>query len=95
GLSDFNLKAFQPLSSRHTLSGKFNYWLEDSNVTYSGLRLNEWEQNPLGNPFGSRVRRLSVCLRVCDGAADVRAGGGHRSCFSTSPPESRNWLTAA
>jgi Fe(3+) dicitrate transport protein len=51
GLSDFNLKVFQPVSSRHTLSGKVNFWIEDSNVTYSGLRLSEWVENPRGNPF--------------------------------------------
>jgi Fe(3+) dicitrate transport protein len=73
GLSDFNLKAFQPLSSRHTLSGKFNYWLEDSNVTYSGLRLSEWEQNPRGNPFRNDYFNLD------------RTGASLTHAFAVSP----------
>lgn len=51
GLSDFNLKVLRPLSGRQTLSAKVGYWIEDSNVTYSGLRLSEWQANPRGNPF--------------------------------------------
>jgi len=65
GLSDFNLKVFQPVSGRHTLSGKVNYWIEDSNVTYSGLRLSEWLANPRGNPFRNdffNVDRFGVSL---------------------------------
>lgn len=50
GLSDFNFKAVRPFS-RQTLSFKTNYWNEDSNVAYSGLRLSEWLQNPRANPF--------------------------------------------
>jgi Fe(3+) dicitrate transport protein len=51
GLADFNAKVLRPFGSRQHVTLKANYWIEDSNVTYSGLRLEEYLQNPRGNPF--------------------------------------------
>lgn len=51
GLSDFNAKSLSSLTPRQTLGLRFNYYHEDSNVTYSGLRQDEWDRNPRGNPF--------------------------------------------
>jgi len=65
GLSDFNFKVFRPLSARQTLSGKFNYWIEDSNVAYSGLRLSEYLADPRANPFRNdffNINRLGASL---------------------------------
>jgi Fe(3+) dicitrate transport protein len=53
GLNDFTLKSFTRLNevSTQTLSFKFNYYGEDSNVTYSGLTQAEYDVNPRFNPF--------------------------------------------
>ncbi|MEW5976266.1 MAG: TonB-dependent receptor [Acidobacteriota bacterium] len=51
GLNDVNLKVVQALGQRQTLTLKGNYYGEDSNVTYSGLREDEYRANPRGNPF--------------------------------------------
>jgi Fe(3+) dicitrate transport protein len=50
-VDDANLKAVFTLGPRHTLTLKGNYYTEDSQVTYSGLTLAEWEANPRQNPF--------------------------------------------
>lgn len=51
GLNDFNVKSISTLGARQALTFKFNYYGEDSNVTYSGLREDEYRANPRGNPF--------------------------------------------
>lgn len=51
GLNDVNLKIVQVLTQRQTLTVKGNYYGEDSNVTYSGLREDEYRANPRQNPF--------------------------------------------
>ncbi|HET6889461.1 MAG TPA: TonB-dependent receptor [Pyrinomonadaceae bacterium] len=51
GLNDFNFKSISSLTSRQALTARFNYYSEDSNVTYSGLREDEFGANPRGNPF--------------------------------------------
>ncbi|MBL8228271.1 MAG: TonB-dependent receptor [Bryobacterales bacterium] len=51
GLTDFNAKSITNIRSNQTLGIRFNYYNEDSNVTYSGLRQAEWDLNPRGNPF--------------------------------------------
>jgi Fe(3+) dicitrate transport protein len=51
GLNDVNLKVVQVLSQKQTLTLKGNYYGEDSNVTYSGLREDEYRANPRQNPF--------------------------------------------
>jgi len=51
GLSDINMKLVTTLNARQSLILKGNYYGEDSNVTYSGLREDEYRQNPRQNPF--------------------------------------------
>lgn len=51
GLNDFNFKALTTFSHRQAVTFKFNYYGEDSNVTYSGLREEEFRVNPRQNPF--------------------------------------------
>ncbi|HBY61192.1 MAG TPA: Fe3+-dicitrate receptor, partial [Solibacterales bacterium] len=51
GLTDVTGKVLQSIGARQTLSVKANYYGEDSNLTYSGLREAEWQANPRGNPF--------------------------------------------
>lgn len=50
-LNDVNLKVQQTLTGKQALTLKANYYGEDSNVTYSGLREAEFLANPRGNPF--------------------------------------------
>ncbi|MCS6971850.1 MAG: TonB-dependent receptor, partial [Leptospiraceae bacterium] len=50
-LNDLNLKNVLLLGDKHTLTSKANIYTEDSQVTYSGLTLAEWEANPRQNPF--------------------------------------------
>jgi Fe(3+) dicitrate transport protein len=50
-VDDVNLKTVFTLGSSQTLTLKGNYYGEDSQVTYSGLRLAEWEADPRQNPF--------------------------------------------
>lgn len=52
-LNDFNLKLMTVLSSRQVLTLKANYYGEDSQVTYSGLRESEYAANPRQNLFES------------------------------------------
>lgn len=51
GLSDFNAKVLTAPGPRHALAFKTNLYREDSRVTYSGLRLAEWLDDPRQNPF--------------------------------------------
>lgn len=51
GLNDANLKVVTALGSKHALTIKGNYYGENSQVTYSGLRLDEYLANPRQNPF--------------------------------------------
>ncbi len=51
GLNDFNVKTLTPLSPKHALALKANNYREDSRLTYSGLRLAEWQMDPRWNPF--------------------------------------------
>lgn len=51
GLNDINVKAMTSLGSSQLLMLKTNYYGEDSNVTYSGLREAEYLANPRQNPF--------------------------------------------
>jgi Fe(3+) dicitrate transport protein len=50
-VDDLNLKGVFGLGSSQTLTLKANYYAEDSQVTYSGLRLDEWEADQRQNPF--------------------------------------------
>lgn len=51
GLNDFNFKSVTAFNTRHAITFKLNYYGEDSNVTYSGLREDEFRANPRQNPF--------------------------------------------
>ncbi len=51
GLNDFNFKSITTFSTRQALTLKFNYYGENSNVPYSGLREDEFRANPRQNPF--------------------------------------------
>lgn len=65
GLSDFTAKLNWAPGARHALAGKLNHYREDSRVTYSGLRLDEWLENPRQNPFrndGFEGRRTGASL---------------------------------
>jgi Fe(3+) dicitrate transport protein len=50
-LNDVNGKSVISLSPAQTLTVRGNYYSEDSNITYSGLRQAEWDADPRGNPF--------------------------------------------
>lgn len=51
GLTDINLKLLATVATRHALAFKTNYYAEDSRLTYSGLRLDEWNADARQNPF--------------------------------------------
>jgi Fe(3+) dicitrate transport protein len=50
-LNDVNVKLTQTLTATQNLSVKGNFYGEDSQVTYSGLRADEYAADPRGNPF--------------------------------------------
>ena len=50
-VGDINLKLVQKLTERQALTLRGNYYDEDSQVTYTGLTLAEWQDDPRGNPF--------------------------------------------
>jgi Fe(3+) dicitrate transport protein len=50
-LNDVNLKLVRTLSDAQTWTLRSNYYSEDSNITYSGLREDEYRANPRGNVF--------------------------------------------
>ena len=51
GLDDYTLKVTSNLTSRQALTWRANFYREDSNITYSGLTLAEYEADPRQNPF--------------------------------------------
>jgi Fe(3+) dicitrate transport protein len=51
GLTDVNFKGELDVSSKQIWVIRANYYDEDSNVTYSGLREDEFVANPRQNPF--------------------------------------------
>ncbi len=52
-VNDVNAKIVSRLAARHVLTVRGSYYAEDSNVTYSGLREDEYRANPRQNPFGN------------------------------------------
>lgn len=52
-LTDVIGKATWHLGGTHYLTAKGNYYGEDSQVTYSGLRESEYQSNPRQNPFAN------------------------------------------
>ncbi|HET8677520.1 MAG TPA: TonB-dependent receptor [Blastocatellia bacterium] len=51
GINDFNFKSLMGIGSRQALTLRANYYGEDSNVTYSGLREDEYRADARQNPF--------------------------------------------
>ncbi len=51
GLNDFNAKTVTTFGEKQALTFKFNYYGEDSNVSYSGLTEDEYRADPRQNPF--------------------------------------------
>jgi Fe(3+) dicitrate transport protein len=89
-LIDFTGKATHQITPTHNLTIKGNYYGEDSQVTYSGLRETEYRENQRQNPFindafeGDRV----------GGSAVYRALLGERVALTTTVYGSqfeRNW----
>ena len=54
-LNDVNAKVVQGIGAGQTLTLRGNYYGEDSNVTYSGLRQDEYLADPRANPFANDV----------------------------------------
>jgi len=52
-VNDVNAKIVSRLAARHVLTLRGSYYAEDSNITYSGLREDEYRANPRQNPFGN------------------------------------------
>jgi Fe(3+) dicitrate transport protein len=50
-LNDVNLKLTRAVGENQTWTLRSNYYSEDSNITYSGLRQAEFDANPRANPF--------------------------------------------
>src|SRR5688572_22091056 len=50
-LNDLNAKVVHGAGNNQTWTFRGNYYSEDSNVTYSGLRLSEYLADPRANPF--------------------------------------------
>jgi Fe(3+) dicitrate transport protein len=50
-LNDLNLKLTHSAWAKQLWTLRTNYYSEDSNITYSGLRQSEWDANPRANPF--------------------------------------------
>lgn len=50
-LNDVNGKLVRTVGSNQAWTFRGNYYSEDSNITYSGLREDEYRANPRGNPF--------------------------------------------
>jgi Fe(3+) dicitrate transport protein len=66
GLNDVNFKANRVLTPKQVLIARVNYYSEDSRVTYSGLRQDEFNANPRGNPFRNdsfEIDRYAASLR--------------------------------
>lgn len=50
-LNDLNAKLVRPAGPNQTWTFRGNYYSEDSNITYSGLREEEYRADPRANPF--------------------------------------------
>lgn len=87
GLNDLNLKTIGVLSPRHVLTAKANYYGEDSRVTYSGLRHDEYVANPRQNPFvndafqGDRIG-MSLAHNAAFGARVLLSSTAYLSRFA-------------
>jgi Fe(3+) dicitrate transport protein len=50
-VADLNLKVVHDIDERQAVTLRTSYYDEDSQVTYSGLTLAEWQADPYQNPF--------------------------------------------
>ena len=64
-LNDVNGKVVQTVGAGQTLTLRGNYYSEDSNVTYSGLRQDEYLANPRANPFRNDFLLRRSLRRLC------------------------------
>lgn len=65
-LNDLNVKTLTAVTGKQVVGLRFNRYTEDSQVTYSGLREDEYRANPRGNPFVNddfTVRRYGSSVR--------------------------------
>lgn len=79
-LNDLNVKLTQQIRPTHSVTLKGNHYREDSQVTYSGLRADEYARAPRSNPFSNddfEGRRSS-------GAVAYRALLGGRVAWTTT-----------
>jgi Fe(3+) dicitrate transport protein len=86
-LDDVNVKVTRQLSPLHGLSAKANLYREDSQVTYSGLRADEYAANPRQNPFlndhfDGRRGSGAVAYRGLLGARVAWTTTGYAATFS-------------
>jgi len=51
GVNDFSSKIVRQLNDKNILTFKYSHYIEDSQVTYSGLTKAEYAANPRANPF--------------------------------------------
>lgn len=79
-LNDLNVKITQPLGPTHSLSAKGNFYGEDSQVTYSGLRTDEYAAAPRSNPFVND----SFAGRRWSGSGAYRGLLGGRAAWTTT-----------
>lgn len=66
GVNDANFKSVTTLGLKQIVSVRFNFYNEDSRVTYSGLRADEFEANPRANPFRNDafgIKRYGASVR--------------------------------
>ncbi len=77
GLDDFNFKSSIGIGETQILTVKANYYGEDSNLTYSGLREAEYLTNPRQNPFrndffyGDRFGASASHIYILDSAKSL------------------------
>jgi Fe(3+) dicitrate transport protein len=93
-LNDVNAKATITLAQGQLLTLRGNYYSEDSNITYSGLREDEYRANPRQNPFandffyvdrvGSSATHTWAAASSVVTTTNVYASGFHRDWWRQS-----------
>lgn len=73
-LNDINVKLVQGVGDNQQWTFRGNYYGEDSTVTYSGLRQDEYAANPRANPFKNDVFQAD---RIGASATQALAVNGH------------------
>lgn len=88
-VSDASLKLFVPLANNQRLIAKTNVYSEGSQVTYSGLREDEWASDPRQNPF--RNDRFDIARLGGSVAHEWRAGPRKLVTTAYAHDISREW----